>query len=70
MKLSARNVLKGRVIKVTKGAVNCQVVLEVARGVRLTSIITAEAARELRLARGKEAYAIIKAPNIMLGVDE
>lgn len=70
MKLSARNVLKGRVVKVTKGAVNSVVVIEVAPGVQLTSVVTADAVAELGLAKGKEAYAIIKAPNVMLGVDE
>ena len=69
MKLSARNVLKGKVVKVTKGAINSLVVLEVASGVRLSSVVTSEAVRELRLAKGKEAHAIIKAPNVMLGVD-
>ena len=70
MKLSARNVLKGKVVKITKGAVNSVVVLEIAPGLRLTSVVTGEAVKELRLAKGKQAYAIIKAPNVMLGVDE
>jgi molybdopterin-binding protein len=69
MKLSARNVLKGKVVRVTKGAVNSVVVLEIGPGIRLTSVVTGEAVRELGLARGKKAYAIIKAPNVMLGVD-
>jgi len=62
-------VLKGKVVNVTKGAVNSEVVLEISPGVQLTSIVTSEAVRELGLARGKEAYAIIKAPNVMLGVN-
>ena len=70
MKLSARNVLKDRVVKVTKGAVNSVVVIEIAPGVQLTSVVTADAVEELGLAKGKDAYAIIKAPNVMLGVDE
>jgi molybdopterin-binding protein len=70
MKLSARNVLKGKVVRVTKGAVNSVVVLEIGSGIRLTSVVTGEAVRELGLAKGKEAYAIIKAPNVMLGVDD
>jgi molybdopterin-binding protein len=70
MKLSARNVLKGKVVNVVKGAVNSQVVLEIAPGVQLTSIITSEALTDLGLAKGKQAYAIIKAPNVMLGVDD
>jgi len=70
MKLSARNVLKGKVVKIAKGAVNSVVVLEIAPGLRLTSVVTGEAVKELGLVRGKEAYAIIKAPNVMLGVEE
>jgi molybdopterin-binding protein len=70
MKLSARNVLKGKVIKITSGAVNSVVVVEIAPGVQLTSIVTGDAVKELKLAKGKAAYAIIKAPNVMLGVDE
>jgi molybdopterin-binding protein len=69
MKLSARNVLKGKVVKVTKGAVNFLVILEIAPGIRISSVVTGEAVRELGLAKGKQAYAIIKAPNVMLGVD-
>jgi molybdopterin-binding protein len=70
MKLSARNVLKGKVVKVTKGTVNSVVVIEIAQGIQLTSVVTGEAVEELGLANGKEAYAIIKAPNVMLGVDD
>jgi molybdopterin-binding protein len=70
MKLSARNVLKGKVVRVTKGSVNSIVVIEVAPGIQLTSVVTGEAIAELGLAKGKEAYAIIKAPNVMLGVDD
>ena len=70
MKLSARNVLKGKVIKITRGAVNSVVVVEIAPGLQLTSIVTGDAVKELKLAKGKAAYAIIKAPNVMLGVDE
>jgi molybdopterin-binding protein len=70
MKLSARNVLKGKVVHVTKGAVNSVVVIEIAPGIELTSVVTGEAVEELRLERGKEAYAIIKAPNVIIGVDD
>ena len=70
MKLSARNVLKGKVVKITTGAVNSLVVIEIAPGVQLTSVITDDAVRHLGLAEGKVAYAIIKAPNVMLAVDD
>lgn len=69
MKLSARNVLKGKVIKVTQGAVNSEVVLEVSPGIEVVSIITRQSAESLGLAEGKEAYAVVKASNVMIAVD-
>ena len=70
MKLSARNILKGRIIKITKGPLNTLVVLQIAPGVQISSVVTSDAAKELKLAKGKPAYAIIKAPSVILGVDE
>jgi molybdopterin-binding protein len=69
MRLSARNVLKGTVKQVKAGAVNSEVVLEVMKGVEIVSIITKESAEKLQLAPGKEAYAVIKASNVMIAVD-
>ena len=69
MKLSARNILKGKVVKVTKGAVNSEVVIELPSGTQLVSIITNTSVETLDLKEGKEAYAVIKASNIMVGVD-
>ncbi len=69
MKLSARNVLKGTVVKVTQGAVNSEVVLEVAPGIQVVSIITRQSAESLEIAEGKTAYAIVKASNVMIAVD-
>ncbi|MFZ5819209.1 MAG: TOBE domain-containing protein [Chloroflexota bacterium] len=69
MKLSARNVLKGKVIRVIKGAVNAEVTLELPGGERLVSIITNASVDALGLAEGKQAYAVIKASNIMVAVD-
>jgi molybdopterin-binding protein len=69
MKISARNVLKGKVKQVTPGAVNTEVILELPGGAVVTSIITKESAEKLGLAAGKEAYAIIKASNVMIGVE-
>jgi len=70
MKISARNVFKGKVVKVTKGAVNTLVVIEIAKGIQITSIITGNAVKELKLAKGKPAYAVIKASSVMIGIDE
>lgn len=69
MKLSARNVLKGKVVQITKGAVNTEVVIELPGGEKLVSIITNASVESLELKEGKPAYAIIKASNIMVGVD-
>ncbi len=70
MKLSARNILKGKVVKVIKGAVNSEVTIELPGGEKLVSIITNASVTSLGLKRGKEAYAVIKASNIMVAVDE
>lgn len=69
MKLSARNVLKAKVVKVTKGAVNAEVVLELPGGEQLTSIITIGSVDALELAEGKDAYAVVKATNVVIAVD-
>jgi molybdopterin-binding protein len=69
VKISARNILKGKVVKIVRGAVNSEVILELPGGTRLVSIITNSSAEALGLTEGKEAYAIIKASNVMVGVD-
>jgi molybdopterin-binding protein len=69
MKLSARNILKGKVKEVIHGAVDSEVLLELARGVEIVSIITKRSAEEMKLRKGKKAYAVIKASNVMLGID-
>jgi molybdopterin-binding protein len=69
MKLSARNVLKGKVVQVVKGAVNSEVIIELSGGEKLVSIITNTSVESLELAEGKQAYAVIKASNIMVGVE-
>ena len=69
MKLSARNVLKGRVVAITPGAVNVEVVIEIAPGVQVVSIITKSSAESLGLAVGKEAYGVVKASSVMVAVD-
>jgi molybdopterin-binding protein len=69
MQISARNVLKGKVKKVTPGAVNSEIIVEVAGGVEMVSIITKSSAERLGLKIGKEVYAIVKASNVMIGID-
>jgi molybdopterin-binding protein len=69
MKISARNVLKGKIKSVTPGAVNSEVIIELAGGAEVVSIITKGAAESLKLAVGKEVYAVIKASNVMVATD-
>jgi len=69
MKLSARNILKGKVVQIKVGAVNTEVILELPGGAQIVSIITKESADNLGLAVGKPAYAVIKASSVMIAVD-
>ena len=69
MKLSARNVLKGKVKKIVKGAVNSEVIIELPGGIEVVSVITKESVENLELKVGKEVYAVIKASNVMVAVD-
>jgi len=69
MKISARNILKGKVKKLIHGAVNSEVTIQLPGGAELTSIITKQSAKNLKLAKGKTVYAIVKASNVMVGVD-
>jgi molybdopterin-binding protein len=69
MKISARNILKGKVLKIVRGAVNSEVTIELPGGAQLVSIITNTSVDTLGLTEGKQAYAIIKASSVMIGVD-
>ncbi len=69
MKLSARNQLKGTITDVTKGATTSHVRIDIGGGVIVTASITNAAVNELGLAVGKPAYAIVKASDVMVGVD-
>lgn len=69
MKLSARNVLKGKVKKIVSGMVNSEIVIELPGGTEIVSIITKTSAENLNLKEGSEAYAVIKASNVMIAID-
>jgi molybdopterin-binding protein len=69
MQLSARNTLKGTVKKVELGTVNAVITLEIAPGVVISGMITKESAEKLGLTEGKEAYAVIKASDVMFAID-
>lgn len=68
MKISARNTLKGKIVEVTKGATTAHVKIDVG-GTVVTASITNAAVDELKLALGKDAYAVIKASDVMIGTD-
>ena len=69
MKISARNVLKGKVKQVEHGAVNTEVIIELPGGAELVSIITKRSAESLQLTAGQEVYAVIKASSVMIATD-
>jgi molybdopterin-binding protein len=69
MKISARNMLKGKIKQIKSGAVNTEVIIELTGGGQVVSVITKESAENLELAVGKQVYAIIKASNVMIAVD-
>lgn len=69
MGLSARNVILGKVVCIKQGAVNAEVTIEVAPEVQLVSIITKQACDSLQLKEGMQAYAAIKASNVMIAAE-
>jgi molybdopterin-binding protein len=68
MKISARNVLKGKIVDIKKGATTAHVLIDVA-GTTVTASITNESVDDLKLTVGQSAYAVIKATDIMIGID-
>jgi molybdopterin-binding protein len=69
MKISARNILPAVVKMITPGAVDTEVVVELAPGIEMVAIITKHSAEKLGLKPGAKTYAIVKASNVMIGVD-
>ena len=69
MKISARNVLQGKVKRLVHGAVNSEVTIELPGGIQIVSIITKSSAKNLALEKGKEVYAVVKASNVMIATD-
>jgi molybdopterin-binding protein len=69
MKYSARNALKGTIKELTPGVVNTEVVVEVAPGVEVVSVITKASSDRLELSVGKEVVALVKASSVILAVD-
>ncbi len=69
MQISARNSLKGKVKSIEVGAVNAEIVVELANNLEVVSIITKESAERLKLTEGKEVYAVVKASDVMIAAD-
>jgi molybdopterin-binding protein len=67
-KLSARNQLKGKIIEVKKGTTTSHIRIDIGNGMVITSAITNEAVADLNLKAGDEAWAVIKASDVMIGV--
>ncbi len=70
MKISARNKLAGRIVEVTRGATTAHVRIEIGPGQVITAAITNEAVDELGLKAGANAIAVIKASDVMIGVEQ
>jgi len=68
MKISARNKLKGKIIEVKKGTTTAHVRIDVG-GQMVTAAVTNESVEELKLSAGQTAYVVIKASDVMIGVD-
>ncbi|HXY97843.1 MAG TPA: molybdopterin-binding protein [Steroidobacteraceae bacterium] len=69
MRLSIRNSLKGKIAAISRGPVSTEVIIHVAPGIDLVSVITTESAERLNLKEGQQAYALIKSSSISIGVD-
>jgi molybdopterin-binding protein len=69
MRISARNVLKGKVVGVEKGQTTAHVRIDIGNGNIVTASITNQAVDELALKAGQNAYAIVKASNVMVATD-
>lgn len=66
IKVSSRNLLKGRIKRIVMGSVNSEVILEIVQTIELVSIITKVSVEELELAEGQEAYAVIKSSDVAI----
>jgi molybdate transport system regulatory protein len=70
MKYGARNQWVGRVVEIKKGAVMSQVTLELAPGLRATSVLTLDSLRELGLKKNSRARVLVKAVNVLLTTED
>ena len=70
MKLNARNQIKGKILSIEPGSVNDVVVLDIGNSNKISAVITKESVKNLGLKAGGEAFAVIKASSVMIGVNE
>ena len=68
MRLSARNILKGKIVDVVKGQTTAHVRIDIG-GAVVTASITNEAVDELQLKKGMAACAVIKSSDVMVAID-
>ena len=68
MKISARNRLKGKIVEVKKGVTTAHVRIDIG-GQIVTAAITNDSVDDLQLAAGQQAYAVVKASDVMVGID-
>lgn len=69
MQISARNHVPGTVKAIKKGPVNTEVVLALDGGAEIVSVITTYSAEKLGLKEGAKVFAIMKASEVMIGID-
>lgn len=69
MKISARNQIKGKIVSITHGVTTSHIKIDIGGGNVITSAITKTSAEELKLEVGKSAFAIVKASDVMIGVE-
>jgi molybdopterin-binding protein len=69
MQLSARNLIPGKIKDLTIGMVNAEVVIEVAPGVEIVSVITKNSVERMKLKVGDKVQAMVKASSVMVAKD-
>lgn len=69
MEISARNTFRGTVKDIKHGDVNSEIIVELSPDYSITSVITKESAERLQLKIGKTVFAVVKASDVMIGID-
>jgi molybdopterin-binding protein len=69
MQLSARNQIPGTVVRIKKGIVTAEVIVRIAGGQEIASVITVDSIKSLKLKKGSKVMAVIKSTEVMIGVD-